>query len=456
MDKLDLQTGRAFRLPDERAALVAAVAQAKPDFKNETNWIEWKSTFALDEAVGGFLIAKAVMGFANREPSRAAVVCEGTAYMIVGVEPRKVSGVERVDFAVLHDNVGKYTNSVRWEPHYVEYGGKDVLVVVVEAPRDGDRMHTLQRDYEKYRAGTAFHRGPGKTEPANAREIVMLENRLLAGTVEPELDVKLTVRATPIVRLVGGASEWFTQREAMIRSSVERPPDPPPPPPARSPSWRSGGPVIPNIPTVDPVTLGKMMGRQYATADDAAEFERRIQQHIAACRSRLFANVLQRIVASPKNGVVFDVANPTDDPIERAELVVRIPRSGIRVYTTTPSAEKMPDLPRWPGQYDQLAKMASMSAASLNPYNLAQPGRPEVEQRGEFYEIAFTIGDLPPRKRRSTDAITIVAGPEAPEAVPVLITATAMNRRSYVELEKAVPVVSAEEQSWRLSDWINP
>jgi hypothetical protein len=76
--KLDIQTGVAFRLPAERAALVEAVAEAAADFKNETNWIERKSGFPLDKPVGGFLIGKAVLGFANREPSRAATTCEGT------------------------------------------------------------------------------------------------------------------------------------------------------------------------------------------------------------------------------------------------------------------------------------------------------------------------------------------------------------------------------------------
>ena len=51
---------------------------------------------------------------------------------------RNVTGVDRIDFAVLHDMVGKYVAGVRWEPHYVEYAGEDVLVVVVEAPRNGD------------------------------------------------------------------------------------------------------------------------------------------------------------------------------------------------------------------------------------------------------------------------------------------------------------------------------
>jgi hypothetical protein len=84
--KLNIQTGVAFRLPAERAALVKAVVEAASDFKNETNWIEWKSTVALDKAVGGFVVGKAVLGFANREPSRVANTCEGTAYLIVGAE----------------------------------------------------------------------------------------------------------------------------------------------------------------------------------------------------------------------------------------------------------------------------------------------------------------------------------------------------------------------------------
>jgi hypothetical protein len=92
-----LGTDRAFRTPAELAALVIAVVEADPTSVQETHWLEWKGPLNIGKAEGQFAIAKAILGFANREPARAASVCEGTAYMIVGAEPGSSPGITVVE-----------------------------------------------------------------------------------------------------------------------------------------------------------------------------------------------------------------------------------------------------------------------------------------------------------------------------------------------------------------------
>ena len=59
-----------------------------------------------------------------------------------------------------------------------------MLVVVVSAPRPGDRMFTLEKQFtvtgKTYLAGTIFVRHHGKTEQADPGDIRALEARLLA------------------------------------------------------------------------------------------------------------------------------------------------------------------------------------------------------------------------------------------------------------------------------------
>ena len=449
--KFDIDTGQDYRLAAEREALVRAVAEAAPDFQNETNWIEWKSTFALDKPVGGFLIGKAVLGFANREPSRAAAVCKGTAYMIVGAEPGNVPGIERVDFAVLHDMVGKYVAGVRWEPHYVEYAGKDVLVVVVEPPQSGDDIHVLQKSYEGYRQGTPFHRGPGKTEPAGVAEMKMLQNRLLARTVQPDLDVKLRMRAKPLVRLVPDRQEWLDRRQAHIMSSTKRPGDPPPPsPPPSGSGWRYQSPFA------GIAGIAELTGGRFASPQDKKEFESRVRKHMNRAGAALVDNVIQRIVRSDSNAVVFDVHNDTDDPVGEVELIARVPRAAChRVYTSTPPAEAMPEMPTWPEPFD---KMSSLREALVpaNPYNYDISRGASVELRGDVWHTTFEVGDLRPGQLFTTPPMTIVVGPNAPDVIPIEVIAAAMTRRGNKTAEMVAKVVRLDSGAWSLGDWITP
>jgi hypothetical protein len=171
---LTIAVDRAFCTEDERAALVKAVHEASRDAQ-ETNWLEWKSSLDLSTPAGRFAVAKAILGFANRSPDQALLACEGTAYMVVGVEPGGADGVPNFDHASLGQKIKTYADGPRWAPHYVGFAGVTVLVIVVEAPRAGDPIHALQKEYSSgnstFKAGTIFHRGTAHTEPAGPKEL---------------------------------------------------------------------------------------------------------------------------------------------------------------------------------------------------------------------------------------------------------------------------------------------
>src|SRR5438270_163377 len=73
--------------------------------------------------------------------------------------------------------VGTGADAPRWSGRYVDVSRVTVLVLTVEAPKYGDRIKTLRREFGA-RAGSIFVRGQAKTETATPGEIVMLEDRL--------------------------------------------------------------------------------------------------------------------------------------------------------------------------------------------------------------------------------------------------------------------------------------
>jgi Putative DNA-binding domain len=189
MSLKDIDKTRDIRTDDELRALVEAI-HTSPANTQEAHWIEWKRTLDLSTREDQFKVAKAILGFSNRSVEHAKLACEGVAYMVVGVEPGNAEGVGEYDHAALGQALQRYVDRPRWTLHQFEYAGVTVLVVMVEAPRPGDTIHTLQKEFSndktRHYAGTVFHRGTAHTEPAGPKEVEMLCDRLLSGA-RPDL-----------------------------------------------------------------------------------------------------------------------------------------------------------------------------------------------------------------------------------------------------------------------------
>lgn len=203
-----MPTDRSLRSAGRLDELVKAIFDADAT-KNETTWVEWK-LLDLDSKEARFLVAQAILGFANRLPDSAARHCEGEAYVVVGVQPGTVAGVPYFDAAALSHKFGRYVEGVDWVPDYVEFEGELVLVVTVPAPRPGDRIHTLITDFGKSLSGTVFHRGTAQTEPAGHRVMQLLQDRLRQAPPESGLD--------RFTRAVGEPNA--VEQSAIVRAAV--------------------------------------------------------------------------------------------------------------------------------------------------------------------------------------------------------------------------------------------
>ena len=189
---IDLDTRAAIRHPD-LGRVVQAVIDA--DAHDEADWIEWKSDLDLATKKGCFPVARTILGMGNRMPAAASLVCEGLGYMVVGAEPGNLLGVASVDPADLDQILEPWLGGVegpRYTPTYVPIGGKKVLVVVVEAPKNGDPIYTLRKEFDGGRDGDVLVRKSGRTARANSADLKALMERAAAVRgATPDLEVSL-------------------------------------------------------------------------------------------------------------------------------------------------------------------------------------------------------------------------------------------------------------------------
>ncbi|MFF5790376.1 hypothetical protein ACFY8P_36065 [Streptomyces sp. NPDC012693] len=92
---------------------------------DELDWLEWKSTLDFrpknkaDKSARAHL-ARAIIGFANRQPDIALRNMEGHAYLVVGVDAEGYHGVEELDSVELERWITPYVGEdIDWRITYV-------------------------------------------------------------------------------------------------------------------------------------------------------------------------------------------------------------------------------------------------------------------------------------------------------------------------------------------------
>ena len=179
-----------LRSPPELVGLVSAIVAASPN--DETDWLEWKSGMDLGRKETQVTIARHILGMANRRVADALRQVGGCGYIVIGAEPGSVTGVTEADPADLSQAIQAYLGSggPSWSASYVTAAGASVLLITVEPPAAGDRIRTLQREFQSYQAGAIFVRRQGRTVPALPGDVMALEDRfaepLLAARVDRE------------------------------------------------------------------------------------------------------------------------------------------------------------------------------------------------------------------------------------------------------------------------------
>lgn len=185
----------ASRLPlglTEWQAFLHAIEHA--DDNDEAEWVEWKRNLDLTDKNHIATIAKAIVAFANRDPSTAAERIEGRGLLIVGLAPGDVPGVTPRDPAELDRAIRHLLgpDGPRFGLEWIPYADKTILVVVVAAPQPGDPIHHIARSSGTVTDGNIYVRRPGRSDPATGADIRALTARLTSRTDEG-LDIQLIV-----------------------------------------------------------------------------------------------------------------------------------------------------------------------------------------------------------------------------------------------------------------------
>ena len=214
---IPIDTAAPLRGVDDLRRLVEAIFAA--DDHDEADWVEWKSTLDMSTKDGAFAVARVVLGLANRLPDRASITCGGLGYVVVGAEPGSVNGVVSIDPASLDQLIEPYlgaTGGPRWSPVYLPVMNATVLVVTVEAPRAGDRIFTLRREFGGARGGTVFVRKSGRTIPADSGDLDALQDRLLAAGSAAEI-VRVDIARWRLQDLIETLIEMRTEIFSYLR-----------------------------------------------------------------------------------------------------------------------------------------------------------------------------------------------------------------------------------------------
>lgn len=232
---IHLNTEESLKSEAQLVSLVEAVFNAEPEEEHEA--LEWKSGYEdVTDKAPSFAIAKAILGFANRDVRTSKSNFGGEAYLIVGAEPGEIRGQKVPDSAELVQAIGRYTGPTApaWRARQVQVREQNVLIITVAPPSDGDRIALLRKSFESEKgsfvnAGTVFVRKAGKTERATREDMDALQDRLLAGGNNEQLTLeqkKQRIRGA-IVDYVCAAERWVQTIEVwVIGSSLD--------------DWRSG------------------------------------------------------------------------------------------------------------------------------------------------------------------------------------------------------------------------
>jgi hypothetical protein len=189
----------------------------------ETTEVEWKREWSLDTRPRRAVLAKHIIGFANRDPDRAARIFGGHAFLLIGVEPGAWGSAPQADPAELIQQLEPYTGSdLPWHPVFVEHDGHRVLVIVVDPPQWGDPVRRMARGSldpdtgQEIEGGTVFVRRPGMTIAASTEQLAQLEAR--ARVPRPRLrlatDWNIGARGNYVAVNVANAADG---RDAVLR-----------------------------------------------------------------------------------------------------------------------------------------------------------------------------------------------------------------------------------------------
>ncbi len=422
---LHIDTSHAFRTTAEREDLAQAVHGAAPH--DECRWLEWKSELDLSVSVGLFKLAKVILGFANRDPHMAMRTAEGTAYLLIGVEPNRYVGMPPIDGATLSQKLKTYIGGAdgpRWDLSYITLQGKTILIITIEAPRYGDRIYTLRKAFEKFYPGTVFIRGASESEPAGPGDIAMLEDRLLKGQRQPQMRISLHAEMPEggfrAVDISPAAVEaWIAAREKALEALVPSPRDH----------------------KIDAKLFGVDLAAVVSGTSTAqvGRFLREINEHLDECQELLSTVAIDELIASARNKLNLIVENDSDETIPGVQLTVLILSDAAAAYDEL-SGRGLPKPPNLVFSSIGLSRLLNSNRLTPMPLPYLGPGHVQIEHRSGNMQLTFAIGDLRPHQVVDCSSVTLIPEGQGTNPIAATWSAASTGRTGVVAGTLTIPV----------------
>ncbi|MDE9364443.1 hypothetical protein PZ938_02390 [Luteipulveratus sp. YIM 133132] len=205
------------------AALVRAVG-ALGDLA-ERHYLELKGPTDLASKVNKQKVAKFILGAANRLPAKAGEAFEGYGVMVIGITDEGIVGIPPIEMLELSKVVEPFlgASGPHWDIIRVPVSGSDneVLVVVVDPPKDGESPFVCRANGDGLQSGRIYYRGDGATREPTADEMDLL---LARGAVRPSAPVGLQVALTQwIVPLIVDNEKTLEEFMDRVRAQLMAP-----------------------------------------------------------------------------------------------------------------------------------------------------------------------------------------------------------------------------------------
>jgi len=386
------------RRQSDRAAIVDYIFRT-PGVQ-ESDFLEWKSGYDLTQKPGRAATSKHLIAFANRDFAQAGRNAEGFAYLLLGVEPGNLPGVPQWDSADIENWLSPYVGpDLRYgPPDYVTVGGAQVLFLVVDPPRTGDPIYSMQKagaeqNGDTLAEGTIFVRRGGKSERHTSADLKRLTARANT-TIATPLELSVTLDGTGILvvnpRLLTAAA-----RDSYIERQEKR---------------LLGSP--PRRPT-SPFDVGLSINAGVLEKRTEEQFAEEVRTYLADVEAGWVDMVNARHVQDEDGPLVAAIVNDTARNYEDVVLELTVPVAADRVFATPNEPRRRLGLPESPPTWGSLnpIDMAALSPPIINPA-AALIRRPEVEAVGSTHALVRYPGiHVRPRSSHRLDRIHLALNP---------------------------------------------
>lgn len=431
---MPINLNRALRTRVQMQELVEAVRDA-PTSETETDHLEWKRQLDLTAKAALATIAKGVLGFANRDPARAERTFDGCAYFLAGVSPQRLDGVSPEDIAKIEAGVRVYAgDGPQWRADYVDVGSKTILVVTVEAPRQGDPIHAAAKSFHPAKdnpgptltEGAVLVRHGASTDPAKPTDIAMLSRRAAGAFGVGRLDLALELADRVVVKRVDLRDEQLARLVASERRRLEYP-------------LTTAGRALGGQPTY----LRAFSG-EYRTAqeyrDEVEAYLGKFEEHL---RERLFARAVQHEV-----GVLrLVLRNDTERTFSGVRVSLRVP-GVLPLCSWKPEVKKAARLPTPPELFGHATRstggFAAHSRISLPDIatDFRGPWVPDVrwDQATADWVVDFSDEQVRPHGNEELPPLHVVACEDTPSEIEVAWEATDSVALGRIKGSLVVPI----------------